>query len=479
MSKSAFSLICGFLVTFTVSDVSSVAYADIQQVVNPLFPPEVYGPLAVAYTYGTLDVPGAANTDANGINDTSQVVGSYLDAKGITHGFIYSGGSYSTLDPPGSTYTSAQGINASGQIIGTYQDASGMTRSFSFIGGNYTTLTAPGATYTYANGISSNGQIVGSYVDTSGVTHGFLYSGGNYTTLDMPSANYTSALGINSSGQVVGQYSYAPNTNNGQAEYGFLYNAGIFTTLTPPNASSTNPIGIDDNGQVVGSYWDASNNVLSFVYHGGYTTLNMPGSTYTSVQGINSVRDIHPIVQVLGWYDDACGTMRGFVYIRANYTTLAVPGATQTSPGGINVNGQVVGYYIDSKQNRHGFLATPNYTPAPVPSIYQNCNQIAISLDPGSYQGVNGDWWFVAYAPSSGHWYSYTYPRQWRDIGMDLNHITPAYQGPLTNATNVTLFNTNGISSGTYYVYFGVDTNMNGVLDINQLYYTEYTLSLP
>ena len=475
MLKSAFSLIFGFLVAFIIPDASSVAYADTQQVVNPFYPPAIYPiPPAVSYSYITLDMPGAANTNANGINETSQVVGSYLGASGLTHGFIYSGGSYSTLDPPGSTYTSAQGINASGQIMGTYQDVKGTTRSFSFIGGNYTTLTASGATYTYANGISSNGQIVGSYVDTSGVTHGFLYSGGNYTTLNMPSANYTSALGISSSGQVVGGYSYDPNTSSGKAAFGFIYNAGIYTTLTPSGASSTNPIGINDNGQVVGSYWDASNNVVSFFYSGGnYTTLNMPGSTYTSAQGINAYG------QVVGWYDDACGTMRSFVYSGGNYTTLAVPGATQTSPGGINVNGQVAGYYIDSNQKRHGFLATPNYTPAPVPSIYQNCNQIAISLDPGSYQGANGDWWFVAYAPSSGHWYSYTYPRQWRDIGMDLSQITPAYQGPLAKTTNLTLFNTNGISSGTYYVYFGVDTNMNGVLDMNQLYYTEYTLTLP
>ena len=472
MLKSAFSLIFGLLIAFTAQETS-----------------------AVLYNYITLDVPGSASTNATGVDANSEVVGSYVDASGITHGFIYSGGNiihregnYSTLDPAGATYTSAQGISAYAQVVGIFRDALGTTRSFIYSRGEYTTLAVPGATYTYANGISTDGQVVGTWLDSLGKTHGFVFSEGNYTILDVPGANYTSALGISSSdqlgnsssSQVVGNYSYDPTSSNGNGEFGFIYSGGQYKTLTPPSAKSTHPIGINDSGQVIGNYWDASNILINFVFNeGNYIALNMPGSTYTSVQAINANS------QVLGWYSDACGTMRGFVYSSGNYTTLAVPGATQTSPGGISENGHVVGYYIDSNQKRHGFLAVPSYLSltgglfAPTPSIYQNCNQIAISLDPGPYQGVNGDWWFVAYSPTSGHWYSYSYPLQWRDIGTNLNNITAAYQGPLVNATNLTLFDIRMITSGTYYLYFGVDTNMNGVLDMDRLYYTEYTLIVP
>jgi hypothetical protein len=44
------------------------------------------------------------------------------------HGFLYSGGSYTSIDVPGATGkggTQAFGINDAGQIVGTYSDSSG------------------------------------------------------------------------------------------------------------------------------------------------------------------------------------------------------------------------------------------------------------------------------------------------------------------------------------------------------------------
>src|SRR5262249_47353095 len=74
--------------------------------------------------YTILDVPGATDTEAYGINNVGQIVGSYRNSTG-THGFLLSNGAYATLDGPSIsfpiTYTVAYGINDFGQIVGLYQ----------------------------------------------------------------------------------------------------------------------------------------------------------------------------------------------------------------------------------------------------------------------------------------------------------------------------------------------------------------------
>jgi hypothetical protein len=51
-------------------------------------------------------------------------------------------------------------------------------------------------------------------------------------------------------------------------------------------------------------------------------------------------------------------TNHGFVLDQGNYTTLDVPGSTFTWANGINDSGQIVGSYEDAG-GTHGFLATP------------------------------------------------------------------------------------------------------------------------
>jgi uncharacterized membrane protein len=83
--------------------------------------------LAAAYTFSPVDVPfaGVTETDANGVNNSGQIVGFYFDASG-GHAFLDSGGMFSTLVVPGSSFTSANGINNAGLIVGHYVDANGL-----------------------------------------------------------------------------------------------------------------------------------------------------------------------------------------------------------------------------------------------------------------------------------------------------------------------------------------------------------------
>src|SRR5262249_22932577 len=122
------------------------------------------------YTYTTLDDPLAVmGTFAQGINNSGQIVGSYVNNGG--HGFLLSGGTYITLDDPVATQsTSAQGINSAGQIVGYYGDSNFISHGFLYnpTGGTYTTPNDPPATNgTPALRLNDSARILGGWHHTN------------------------------------------------------------------------------------------------------------------------------------------------------------------------------------------------------------------------------------------------------------------------------------------------------------------------
>jgi uncharacterized protein YaiE (UPF0345 family) len=93
---------------------------------------------------------------------------------------------------------------------------------------------------------------------------------------------------------------------------------------------------------------------------------------------------------------------------------------------------------------------------------------ITIALDEGDKTGQNADWWLVANTPFG--WYHY-------DAGFgswipDLVNLGATYQGPLISLSSpFEILSISGLPIGTYAFYFGVDMNMNGSLDSDQLYF--------
>ena len=61
---------------------------------------------------------------ANAINDNGQAVGYYVDAQGVDHAFLYSGGNYYNLGV-GTNGGQATGIDDNGDIVGSYTDSAG------------------------------------------------------------------------------------------------------------------------------------------------------------------------------------------------------------------------------------------------------------------------------------------------------------------------------------------------------------------
>ncbi len=100
---------------------------------------------------------------------------------------------------------------------------------------------------------------------------------------------------------------------------------------------------------------------------------------------------------------------------------------------------------------------------------------ITVSLGPGSLEGTNADWWVVADTPFG--LYYYVYPSQWNMIS-GLDYILWAYKGPLFNLPSTELINVMDLPAGTYTIYFGVDTVMNGQLDFDYLYYDSVVVNV-
>ena len=123
-------------------------------------------------------VPHTTRTDAFGINERGQIVGSYGDSASLRHGFLLDGDTWTTaIDVPGATNTDITGINNRGQLVGMYSAGSHF-HGFLWDRGTFTfPIDAPGATDTFANGINDQGQVVGFYLDAGGASHGFLLDG--------------------------------------------------------------------------------------------------------------------------------------------------------------------------------------------------------------------------------------------------------------------------------------------------------------
>jgi uncharacterized membrane protein len=168
--------------------------------------------------FAGIDVPGSQVTAPFKINDRRQVVGIYVDAGGILHGFLWDDGDFTTIDVRGAAATAVYDINNRGQMVGSYVDAAGGYHGFlrDRSGAVNTLPDAPGADATMGGtlpvSINDRGHIVGGANDARGGSRGFLLERGAYTMIDgSGDATYTRALDINNRGEIVGDYGTRPS----------------------------------------------------------------------------------------------------------------------------------------------------------------------------------------------------------------------------------------------------------------------------
>jgi probable HAF family extracellular repeat protein len=258
-------------------------------------------------------------------------------------------GTYTQIDVPGAAVTLATGINKAGEIVGSYVDALG-GHGFLLQNGVFTTIDYPGVQYSYAERLNDKGQIVGLAEPI-----GYVYDvpTQTFTAISYPGAAYTFPLAINNTGTLAGYYQVI---KNGQfVTIGFEMTGSTFRDILPPGADGASPQGITIGGRVVGyAYFRSKAANLNFgVAQSQYRAITIPNAPGALVYGVNPEG-----TAVIGTYDALSG-LTGFVYQNGILQSLSFPGSITTEAYGINAAGQVVGYFIDSSFQTHGFLWTP------------------------------------------------------------------------------------------------------------------------
>ncbi|MFZ3354904.1 MAG: hypothetical protein WA268_29100 [Xanthobacteraceae bacterium] len=177
------------------------------------------------------------------------------------------------------------------------------------------------------------GEIVGTYGYTDGdgdsCFPGFEQTGSVFSTFNPPASSNILSIGITESGEI-----FRTCIDNRNVKHGFIYSNRTFTNIDGFLASSTSIDGVSDSGIIYGSYGFIDN-------AGSVTIINPPGSIGTSVAVTGGG-------EVVGNYMDSVENTHGFAFENGQYATIDVSGATSTYVSGFNDSDEIVGHYSDA-----------------------------------------------------------------------------------------------------------------------------------
>jgi uncharacterized membrane protein len=242
--------------------------------------------------------------------------------------------------------------------------------------GTYTTVDIPGASFLQLEGINSRGQIVGTYYDSNNNLQNFLLHNDVFRNIDPPGGGFEflflmTQAGINPQGDIVATYA-----DSSGVSHGFLLSKGAYTYLNAPGATplcapaGTWPAGINPQGDIVGFYEtiDVTHQACAshgFLFTGGaYTRIDVP-ATLGAAAGATAASAINWQGDIVGQYLDSSGNNHGFLLSDGTFKTIDVSGPqAQTFPLGISQQGDIVGFTFASG----GFLISDgNVTSIDVP----------------------------------------------------------------------------------------------------------------
>ena len=135
-------------------------------------------------SFSEVNIAGFASTTTTAINNKGHIAGFVSGANGNDVSFIKEGNKLEWLTgPKGAVSVQALGINNEDQVVGSYTDGTGATHGFLFDekSQTYTTIDDPNRLNvpgdgTVLNGINDKGQVVGFFMDKAGNTEGLQVS---------------------------------------------------------------------------------------------------------------------------------------------------------------------------------------------------------------------------------------------------------------------------------------------------------------
>jgi len=288
---------------------------------------------------------------------------------------------YAPINVPGALQTEARGINNNGEIVGFYKTTTCTdsfavptcrTEGFKYVNGAYIKLMVPGAVSTAIMGVNDNGDLVGFYKKSDGSLHGFIWYHQNVVkTIDYPHSGWpTIPFGINKAGTVVGGI-WGPGQQ--YPSYGWVWVNGKFSNMDPyqsdyppPAACCWSVNGISNNGIIVGQGFSHDFN-QGWLKEGTDQDffMNIPSGNSgsdTFATGINSATDVVGYGYE-GWFAKQIELNEGTndaTEVSPKFIKIAYPNAFHTSPYAVNDKRAVVGTYNNST-GAHGFMAKANF----------------------------------------------------------------------------------------------------------------------
>jgi probable HAF family extracellular repeat protein len=291
---------------------------------------------AAGTEYKLVDL-GEVNAGTNpwALNDRGQVVGS-----SHPKAFLYSRGRIRAIVPGNASSSEAFGINDKGEVVGSYV-AGDTTHAFLYRRrGDIVDIGSLGGKVTVAVDINDKGQITG-WARLPGpdvVIRAFLYDGG-MKELDTFGGN-TFATAINNRGHVVGYAYTAPDGTDSRA---FLYRGRSLIDLGSLGGAASRAYDINDRGQIVGGTTTASGGGRAFLYERG--KMRPLGDPSLTAQAFA----INNHAQVVGTFDKTKGDARAFIHEHGRMRDLnqlidEPSGWLLLEAWGINDRGQIAAY---------------------------------------------------------------------------------------------------------------------------------------
>ena len=155
------------------------------------------GFILTANSRATLNYPGALSTTLGGINKSTAIVGSAVDAKTKGEfGFKYKQGTFTQIKYPGSVQTTANAINNYGVIVGGYEMGS---------------FENPWQGYILKNGVFKSLKYIPGDINNSGViveSNRIHYPDGTVKVVYVPGSANTWVSSINDLGIITGGASF-------------------------------------------------------------------------------------------------------------------------------------------------------------------------------------------------------------------------------------------------------------------------------
>ena len=228
----------------------------------------------------------------------------------------------------------------------------------------------------------------------------------------------------------------------------------------------------------------------SILYPWGYTYAPTPDGQLLgelSLDMVDLIQDVHGKVytpmQSSSLYITS-GTTNDWAYGELGAVSFTTELRPEGFPGFILPEGEIIPTW---EENKPAALYLINWTQLPEilsPDIKANGSDgpltipqgtylnVTISLDLGSYTGVNADWWVMGATSFGRYWY--TLDNGW----VRSDKPTRVYGGTLFNLSPYDVLNNNGLPVGKYTFSFGVDLRMNGSVSRSHLCYDSVDVNI-